>query len=99
MIGARLHQRKRAGCTVTWSQCRCDRIDRLIGNLTALLLFRLLERKKKEQVAQLESLKNREETMIFYESPYRLKELLKNIATVMGAERQVVICRELTKRF
>ena len=51
------------------------------------------------QLAQLESLKNREETMIFYESPYRLKELLKNIATVMGAERQVVICRELTKRF
>ena len=61
--------------------------------------FGCLERKKKEQVAQLESLKNREETMIFYESPYRLKELLKNIATVMGAERQVVICRELTKRF
>ena len=61
--------------------------------------FGFLERKKKEQVAQLESLKNREETMIFYESPYRLKELLKNIATIMGAERQVVICRELTKRF
>jgi len=61
--------------------------------------FGFLERKKKDQVAQLEALKNREETMIFYESPYRLKELLKNIATVMGPQRQVVICRELTKRF
>lgn len=61
--------------------------------------FGFLERKKKDQLAQLETLKNREETMIFYESPYRLKELLKNIATVMGGGRQVVICRELTKRF
>lgn len=61
--------------------------------------FGFLERKKKEQAEQLESLKNREETMIFYESPFRLKDLLKNIAAVMGGDRQVVICRELTKRF
>lgn len=61
--------------------------------------FGFLERKKKEQAEQLESLKNREETMIFYESPFRLKDLLKNIALVLGGDRQVVICRELTKRF
>jgi len=61
--------------------------------------FGFLERKKKEQAEQLESLKNREETMIFYESPFRLKDLLKNIALVLGSDRQVVICRELTKRF
>ena len=37
--------------------------------------------------------------MIFYESPYRLKETLANMITVFGEERQTVICRELTKRY
>lgn len=58
-----------------------------------------LKRKKKEQIEQWEALKNKEETMIFYESPYRLKETLANMITVFGEERQTVICRELTKRY
>lgn len=58
-----------------------------------------LERKKKEQLSQWEGLKNRTETMIFYESPYRVDAFLDNLITVLGEERQVVICRELTKRF
>ncbi|MDE1549854.1 16S rRNA (cytidine(1402)-2'-O)-methyltransferase [Jeotgalibaca caeni] len=58
-----------------------------------------LRRKKKEQVAQWEALKNKEETMIFYESPHRLKETLENIISVLGESRRVVVCRELTKRY
>jgi 16S rRNA (cytidine1402-2'-O)-methyltransferase len=38
-------------------------------------------------------------TLIFYESPKRLTALLADLVGVMGAERQAVICRELTKRF
>jgi 16S rRNA (cytidine1402-2'-O)-methyltransferase len=38
-------------------------------------------------------------TLIFYESPKRLAALLADLVGVMGAERQAVICRELTKRF
>jgi len=36
---------------------------------------------------------------IFYESPYRLMKLLEEIEAVMGAERQVFVARELTKKF
>ncbi|AZP04146.1 16S rRNA (cytidine(1402)-2'-O)-methyltransferase [Jeotgalibaca ciconiae] len=58
-----------------------------------------LKRKKKDQRAQWKALEQKEETMIFYESPYRLKETIENLAAVLGEERRVVICRELTKRY
>lgn len=58
-----------------------------------------LKRKKKEQKEQWEQLKNKEETLIFYESPYRIKETIANLSSVLGPKREVVICRELTKRF
>lgn len=36
---------------------------------------------------------------VFYESPYRLLKFLDEIAEVLGAERQVFVARELTKKF
>lgn len=38
-------------------------------------------------------------TLILYESPKRLASLLSEMVTVLGPARQVVVCRELTKRF
>ncbi len=38
-------------------------------------------------------------TLIFYESPKRVREMLADLATEYGADRQAVVCRELTKRF
>jgi len=38
-------------------------------------------------------------TLILYESPKRLAALLSEMVTVLGPARQVVVCRELTKRF
>lgn len=61
--------------------------------------FGFLERKHQQQVAALEKLKNREETMIFYEAPHRLKKTLTTMAEVFGGERRVVLARELTKRY
>lgn len=58
-----------------------------------------LKRKKKEQLEQWGTWKERPETLIFYESPYRLQATIKNLETVLGSSRQVVICRELTKRY
>lgn len=58
-----------------------------------------LKRKKKDQIAQWELLKNKTETLIFYESPHRLREMIRNLESVLGSDRQVVICRELTKRY
>ncbi|MBB1123592.1 16S rRNA (cytidine(1402)-2'-O)-methyltransferase [Limosilactobacillus albertensis] len=61
--------------------------------------FGFLERKHQQQVAALEKLKNREETMIFYEAPHRLKKTLMTMTEVFGGERRVVLARELTKRY
>ena len=38
-------------------------------------------------------------TLIFYESPKRLRALLSDMALTLGGARQAVVCRELTKRF
>lgn len=61
--------------------------------------YGFLSRKKKTQQSELDLLKNRQETMIFYESPHRLKEMLEQMETVFGSERKIVLARELTKRY
>ncbi|MCP5205669.1 MAG: 16S rRNA (cytidine(1402)-2'-O)-methyltransferase [Hahellaceae bacterium] len=38
-------------------------------------------------------------TMVFYESPHRIKEFMEDAAIVFGADRMAVFARELTKRF
>ncbi|TKD26339.1 16S rRNA (cytidine(1402)-2'-O)-methyltransferase [Rhodobacter capsulatus] len=38
-------------------------------------------------------------TLVFYESPKRVKEMLTDLASELGADREAVLCRELTKRF
>ncbi|QCR30741.1 16S rRNA (cytidine(1402)-2'-O)-methyltransferase [Lysinibacillus sp. SGAir0095] len=60
--------------------------------------FGFLNRQKKERRLQLEKLAKREETMIFYEAPHRLKETLKDLELVLG-DRNIVLARELTKKF
>ncbi len=45
----------------------------------------------------MQELINEFRTMIFYESPHRLKKTLLDLSSVMGTDRTVVIARELTK--
>ena len=52
---------------------------------------------KKNRRAHLESLREEERTMIFYEAPHKLSATLADLAEVFGAERPVSLCRELTK--
>jgi 16S rRNA (cytidine1402-2'-O)-methyltransferase len=47
---------------------------------------------------RLEALARREETLVFYESPHRIRDTLADLAAVLG-ERRVVLARELTKTF
>jgi 16S rRNA (cytidine1402-2'-O)-methyltransferase len=61
--------------------------------------FGFLPRQKKDKKKELERLKFQQTTMIFYESPHRLKETVKAMAEVLGDTRRIVICRELTKKF
>lgn len=60
--------------------------------------FGFLNRNKKDRRQQLEKLVKREETILFYEAPHRLKEALKDLNLVLG-NRRVVLARELTKKF
>ena len=48
---------------------------------------------------QLDALKTRSETLIFYEAPHRIIASLQDMAEVFGADREVTFCRELTKTF
>ena len=52
---------------------------------------------KKGRQTKLESLKDEQRTMIFYESPYRLVKTLQQFAEAYGADRQVSVCREISK--
>ena len=61
--------------------------------------YGFLQRKTSDQLAELERLATLRDTTIFYEAPHRLKQTLENIQKVMGADRQVVLARELTKRY
>lgn len=52
---------------------------------------------KKEREAVLEALEKEQRTIVLYEAPHRLVKTLKLLAERLG-ERQVSVCRELTKR-
>jgi 16S rRNA (cytidine1402-2'-O)-methyltransferase len=60
--------------------------------------FGFLDRQKKEKKNQLESLRRRNETIILYESPHRLKETLQLMKEYLG-NRSICLSRELTKKF
>lgn len=60
--------------------------------------YGFLPRKKKDKASELDRLKRLKATLLFYESPYRIKDTLKIIHEQLG-NRNIAIARELTKRF
>ncbi len=58
--------------------------------------YGFLPKKENEARRVLENIKNREETILFYESPHHIKETLNLLYSVLG-NRDVVLARELTK--
>lgn len=57
-----------------------------------------LDRKKSKMLKELTPLENLRATLIFYESPHRIKDTLETILEAFG-NRQIVIARELTKLY
>lgn len=53
---------------------------------------------KKERAAVLEELARETRTMIIYEAPHRLCRTLAELAEILGGDRQIAVCKELTKR-
>ena len=52
---------------------------------------------KKGRMTRLNALAEEQRTMIFYESPYRLLKTLTQFQEIFGADRQVSVCREISK--
>lgn len=61
--------------------------------------YGFLPRKKHDQKEALAALAKRHETVVLYESPFRVAKTLSVLATVCEGSRQIVACRELTKRY
>ncbi|HEY3346827.1 MAG TPA: 16S rRNA (cytidine(1402)-2'-O)-methyltransferase [Nitrospirota bacterium] len=55
-----------------------------------------LPSKKSQRIKKLDTLKDEPRTLIFYEAPHRISEMLSDMAAVFG-DRRAVLSRELTK--
>ncbi|SFQ21149.1 16S rRNA (cytidine(1402)-2'-O)-methyltransferase [Salibacterium halotolerans] len=60
--------------------------------------YGFLPRKKKDRQARLDHLSGVNVPILFYESPYRLKEMLSHLEETWG-NRRAVLARELTKQY
>ena len=54
---------------------------------------------KKGRHTRLKILADETKTMVFYESPYRVKKTLAQFVEYMGADRNVSVSREISKKF
>ena len=91
----------KSGVTVTSVPGCCAGITALAlsGLATARFCFEgFLPREKSAQRERLAELGSERRTMIFHEAPHRLRETLKSFAEAFGEEREIALCRELTKR-
>jgi len=60
--------------------------------------FGFLNSKAEKRKKELLNLKNKKDTLIFYETPHRIEESLKDMFDVFG-DRKISISREVTKKF
>lgn len=58
-----------------------------------------LPRKTGEILRRLESVRDDPRTLIWFESPKRLRATLEHMGNVLGADRPAAVCRELTKTY
>ena len=71
----------------------------LSGKPTNKFVFEgFLSNKQSKRRKRLEALKKEERTVIIYESCHRIVKFLKDLLDIMG-DREIVITRELTKKF
>ena len=79
----------------------CAFITALVGSGIAshkVLFLGFLNSGDNKRRKELEKLKDKEETLILYESPHRIKETLEMLDELMPT-RHIVLARELTKRY
>ena len=67
-------------------------------DISSFTFYGFLNSKSSKRKKELEELKFSRETLIFYESPHRIKEMLEDVMEVMG-NRKVSISREISKKY
>jgi len=58
-----------------------------------------LPARSSKRLLALDNLAKETRTLVFYESPHRLMDCLQNMQQVFGEQREIVVARELTKKF
>lgn len=63
------------------------------------LFYGFLPNKSAARRSALQGLADHPYTLVFYEAPHRILESVEDLLAVFGAEREIVLARELTKLF
>lgn len=61
------------------------------------MFYGFLDHTDKKKKKELTSLKKYKETIVFYESPHRIKKTLSLMLDILG-DRNIALCREITKK-
>ncbi len=67
-------------------------------NPSPFLFYGFLNSKESKRVKELESLKKLPYTIILYEAPHRITDMLKSLLLVFG-NRNICLCREISKKY
>lgn len=89
------------GFNVTTISGPCAFLNALVSSnmdLSSFTFIGFLDPKSSARKKQLEKLKDKKETLIFYESVHRIEETLNDFLNVLG-DRKITLARELTKKF
>ena len=79
-----------------WNAC----LDALVVSGIApqpFLFYGFLDHLDKKKKKELQDLKKYKETVVFYESPHRIKKTLSLMLDILG-DRNIALCRETTKK-
>jgi len=95
-------QAKSQGYDVICIPGACAAITALVssGMPSSKFIFEgFLPKKKVDREKILFEISKNEKTTVVYESPHRLKKLLRELLDFCGGEREILVARELTKKF
>jgi len=89
------------GFNVTTVSGPCAFLNALVSSnldLSTFTFIGFLDPKTSARKKQLLDIKDRKETLIFYESVHRIEDTLKDMLEILG-NRKITLARELTKKF
>ena len=86
---------------VTTISGACAFLNALVSsnlNLSTFTFIGFMDSKSSARRKQIIDIKEKKETLIFYESVHRIKETLNDLLEILG-DRKITLARELTKKF